>query len=302
MDNIDHFKNYMNKIKADTELKENTKNYVREALSDREQKTKRHIGSFLIKDFFSKKVLAPVCSVAACVLLSIAGYAYYTTPVNFVSLDINPSVELGVNALDKVVSAEGINDDGKSLVKRQKIAHMSVGDAINALVTEASEQNYISEDGSTIIAITVESENNRDVTNLQRVCEKGIQSALGSMNRDAVIYKGSAGLSIRAEAEDLDISPGKLKLIQYLQTLDPDVSVGQYRDSSISEIISEANKLLTEDGFPENTNGKPEGIAGEILEAAEQLKKARDESSEGTQDINHDKTKDDGLLKEDSDN
>lgn len=280
MDNFDQFKNYMNKIEADTELKENTKKYVREALSNRmNQRVRKDKRTIFTGSFFTKKILAAACSVAACAFLSVGGYAYYITPVNYVSLDINPSVELGVNGFDKVVSAKGINDEGKSLVKEQRVTHMSVEDAISALIVEAAGQNYINEDGTTVIAVTAESEKKRDASDLQRDCIKGIDSALGSMNINAIIYKGAANLDIRTEAENLNISPGKLKLIQYLQTLDPGATIDQYRNSSITEIIDDANELLMDRDAPDSQNEELNGIAGEIMEAAEQLQEAREDSS-----------------------
>ena len=279
MDNFDQFKNYMNKIEADTELKENTKKYVREALSNRmNQRVREDKRTIFTGSFFTKKILAAACSVAACAFLSISGYAYYITPVNYISLDINPSVELGVNGFDKVVSAKGINDEGKSLVKEQRVTHMSVEDAIRALIMEAAGQNYIHEDGSTVIAVTAEAEKKRDVEDLQQDCIKGINSALGSMNISAIIYKGSVNLDIRAEAENLNVSPGKLNLIQYLQTLDPGATVDQYRNTSITEIIEDANELLMDRGAPDSQNEELGGIAGEIIEAAEQLQGVREDS------------------------
>lgn len=280
MDNFGQFKNYMNKIEADTELKENTKKYVREALSNRmNQKVREDKRTIFTSSFFTKKILAAACSVAACAFLSISGYAYYITPVNYVSLDINPSVELGVNAFDKVVSAEGINDDGKRLIREQRVTHMSVENAVRALIVEAAGQNYINEDGTTVIAVTAESEKKRDASDLQRDCIKGIDSALGSMNINAIIYKGAVNLDIRTEAENLNISPGKLKLIQYLQTLDAGATIDQYRNSSITEIIDDANELLMDRDAPDSQNEELNGIAGEIMEAAEQLQEAREDSS-----------------------
>jgi hypothetical protein len=44
--------------------------------------------------------------------LAVGGYAFYNTPINYVSFDVNPSVELGLNFFDKVVSCEACNEEG----------------------------------------------------------------------------------------------------------------------------------------------------------------------------------------------
>mgnify|MGYP006964182038 CR=1 FL=1 len=55
-----------------------------------------------------------VLSVAACLLLLfLGGRQFYFIPTVKISIDINPSMELGVNRFDRIVSVEGYNDDGK---------------------------------------------------------------------------------------------------------------------------------------------------------------------------------------------
>ena len=54
-----------------------------------------------------------VLSVAACLLLLfLGGRQFYFIPTVKISIDINPSMELGVNSFDRIVSVEGYNDDG----------------------------------------------------------------------------------------------------------------------------------------------------------------------------------------------
>ena len=50
-----------------------------------------------------RKLAVGIAAAAACLVVAVTGYAYYETPVDYLSLDINPSVELGVNAFQRVV-------------------------------------------------------------------------------------------------------------------------------------------------------------------------------------------------------
>ena len=63
------------------------------------EKIKNILGSIIMK-----KNIALALLVGVILSLAGGGYAYAKTPVAYVSMDINPSVELGVNAFDKVVS------------------------------------------------------------------------------------------------------------------------------------------------------------------------------------------------------
>ena len=59
----------------------------------------------------------PVLIALALILAGFTGVYAYQKPVSFVSLDINPSMELGVNVFDVVVSAKAYNNDGKKFWK-----------------------------------------------------------------------------------------------------------------------------------------------------------------------------------------
>ena len=54
-------------------------------------------------------------ALAACLALAavgFGGYRWYAEPTAFVSLDVNPSIELEVNRFDTVVAARGVNETG----------------------------------------------------------------------------------------------------------------------------------------------------------------------------------------------
>jgi len=64
----------------------------------------------------SKKAIISIASAAAVVALgTVSAFAYFT-PVSYVSLDINPSIEYSVNMFDRVIDATGVNDDGTELL------------------------------------------------------------------------------------------------------------------------------------------------------------------------------------------
>ena len=49
--------------------------------------------------------------------VSIGGYSYIQTPVSYVSIDVNPSVELTLNRVDRVISATAFNGDGEAVLE-----------------------------------------------------------------------------------------------------------------------------------------------------------------------------------------
>lgn len=85
-------------IQADTQLKESTRQFL---YANRRKKARRKTGLILT---------------LACMVLSFTagmwGYSWFQTPVSYVSIDVNPSMELALNSLDRVVSAYSYNTQG----------------------------------------------------------------------------------------------------------------------------------------------------------------------------------------------
>lgn len=96
----DKIHNAFDNIKADNQLKESTKQVL---LVKRRKKTVQ-----------AKHVLFKKKFAIACLLLmfitGIKGYSWIQSPVSYISIDVNPSIELALNCFDRVVS------DRKSVV------------------------------------------------------------------------------------------------------------------------------------------------------------------------------------------
>ena len=92
----DRLKQAFDAVHAEEALKERTKAFVA-------QQTRGHARR--------RPALRPSLAAAfACLcLLFTGGYWLYFTPTATISIDINPSIELGVNRFNRVVSVEGYN-------------------------------------------------------------------------------------------------------------------------------------------------------------------------------------------------
>lgn len=239
---MEEFKNYLDKVKADQLLKDTTTAYVKNNYANQVlQNSNAEPGK---GDSGMKRLMGAIASVAACLMLLVGGYSYYNKPVNYVSLDINPSVELGVNALNRVVSAEGINGDGRALLEQNQVKNMSLESALQELVLGAAEQGFVAGDGSTVIALTALADNEDKGIQLRDQTRDRVQLLLQERDMEAVVYADCASLEIRNQAQQAGISPGKYRLIAWLQTLDPSITAEQYRNAKVTEIIAKGNELL----------------------------------------------------------
>ncbi|WP_243156108.1 hypothetical protein [Clostridium sp. C2-6-12] len=190
-----------------------------------------------------KKKIALSLSAAFVLSLAGGGYAYAKTPIAYVSVDINPSVELGVNAFDTVVSVEAYNEDGSNILADTNLLNVKVDEAVSTVVTNAINDGYIKEDGSSAIEITTSTDKTKVAAELDETLKDVVDKTLNNNNVEAEVETQNVALARRDEARKLGITPGKLNLIQKLQALDPAITVDEYKNSSVKDIQKKAKEI-----------------------------------------------------------
>jgi hypothetical protein len=249
------FKSALNHIKADKALVSKTKGYLRNTLAKEMNSRMTELPKWRMLDM--KKFA--IAAFMAFLLIG-GGFKAYATPLSYVSLDINPSVELGVNALGQVVTAEGYNEDGKAVLSGIKVTGKNVTEAVSAVVDSAAQKGFIENDG--IILITAETDNDRKAAKLKAKAEAGANEALTENGKSAEVTSVNVALVRRDLARDLDldITPGKLNLIQKLQAADnPTAEIDQYVDQYKEADVKDIMKAIKDIKKDEQTNNDKGG-------------------------------------------
>lgn len=146
----------------------------------------------------------------------------------FVDIDINPSVQLRLNSSDCVVGAEGINDDGASLLSSVPVDGLPYGQALRALTSSEALAPYV--DGDPFIALSVSSENQDQERALTNVSETYLASCP---------YRGSCnGFSQQFydEAHSHGMGCGRYAAAIRLSELDPSISVDDCSGMTMREL------------------------------------------------------------------
>lgn len=121
----------MEEIKASEELKRKTLNYVEE---------QRRMRLYRRKRFVPQVVLAAAC---LFFILTAGGYSIYKKPISYISIDVNPSVELGINRFGRVVSVEGYNEDGKNVLEGLSLENLPYLQAIERLLENETDSGFL---------------------------------------------------------------------------------------------------------------------------------------------------------------
>ena len=170
-------------------------------------------------------VLSTACAMLA--LVFIGGYWAYFTATSIVSIDINPSLELGVNRFDRVVSVEGYNEDGAALAQTLDLKYLSYSEALDRILTSDEVAGYLTDDAVMSIAVAGE--------NQQQCGEILAQTEHCTAGRQNVHC--SAGSSTELEqAHEHGLSLGKYQALLQLQSLDPEITAEDIQNMSMREI------------------------------------------------------------------
>lgn len=251
------FSDYLNKIKADDRLKESTRQYVVTALEGVQNVTTEESMSLKRGTVKRKRMAVAFSSLVACISIAVGGYYFYNMPMHYISVDINPSVEFGINILNRVVSQEAYNDDGSSVIASHRYTNMSLQNAMRTFIQEANMKGYISDDGNTAIVLTVESNQEKAAVELQTICSQEIEATLQLMHRSAVVYTARVNLELREQAQESGLSPGKYRLIRIMQSFDQEITFDEYKNTTISDILSETEELRLRYQIENQTNREP---------------------------------------------
>lgn len=277
-------KSALNQIHAEENLKDATQTFLGNNYGENHRRRNMNVKKG--DGFRMKKWVFAAC---ACILLcglSVGGYAYYQTPASYLSLDINPSVELGVNAFGKVVSATSYNADGSTILKGRNVTNRSVREAVQLLVQSAAQNGFINRDGSTVISLTAETNNPGTASSLEKNAGQGAQDAIQSSDATAVVYKTNVALDRRDAARKLGITPGKLNLIQKLQELDPTATVEEYKDAKVTDIMKKIIELKKSLGANGSQHSDLKGIENATAQVEKNQEKEQNRQAGQNQEQN----------------
>lgn len=200
-------------ILADPQLKESTKQFL---YTKRRRKARKKTGL----------ILALVC-MGLSFTAAIWGYTWFQTPVSYVSIDVNPSMELALNSLDRVVSAYPCNNEGAEILNGLSLKWKKYTDAIKTIMGSSAMNTYLTADPE--LVFTVASDKNRE-----DILETGAADTSRQMGH--VCHSVCTDIETAALAHDSGLSLGKYNAYLLLIQYDDTITVDQCRNMTMSEI------------------------------------------------------------------
>lgn len=167
-------------------------------------------------------VMAAICLL---LLLCVGGYIGYNKPVSYISMDVNPSIELAINRYGKVISAEAYNRDGQNILQHLSLKNRPYVQAIRTLLEDEISGGFLTEDATLVFTIISDSPD-------------AIREGLGTIDF-AYSYQVLTYISDREcmqEAHQHEMSFGKYRACLELTAYEQDLSIEDCHDMTMGEI------------------------------------------------------------------
>jgi hypothetical protein len=211
---------------------------------------------------------------AMFVVLLGVGASVYNTPYYYVSLDVNPGIQMEVNRFERVIGAEALNEDAVKIVKGLEAKNKRLEDAIADAVDLIAEEGYF-DDGEGAVMLAAIARNQEKAERLAGKLEGIANKQLEKKNKKAEVSSRVLGVEMVQLAKEAGITPGKYNIITNLLGEE----LGDNADESIKDLMArvKANKGLREN---QGSNGKGNSQPVEKDEMYNKNGKWRDDETE----------------------
>ncbi len=259
----------MDRVKADEDLLRRTEAVLAQRSAQMAARKARRFPVYAVR-----RLAFVATTLLLTVGLSFGGYAYWTTPVAWLDVDINPSVELSVNGLNRVIGATGVNEDGRTVLTDLRLAGRPVDRAVARLVEKAQAEGFVP-DGA-VVSLTTLADEDKQAPKVARAARKGTDEALAATDTEVEVVEDSVPVTLRdqALASGYEITPGKYNLIRKMMR-EAGVELDEVTDPK-AEIAEYIHEQFGADANPSNVS-----VAGIMLQTKQNRKGDADKSNNG---------------------
>lgn len=160
------------------------------------------------------KLVIPTISVF-CLILLIVGNYFLNTPYSYVSIDINPSIILTTNRLNRVIEIKSLNNDAKLLLKDLKIKNMEVNNANSLIIKKAIDLGFIAKNIDTnAILVTVYCHDTNKTKSLQQDINNHLHDCFNKNGVNSLIIDQTLTKEDINIANKYGVSQGKILFVK----------------------------------------------------------------------------------------
>ncbi len=188
-----------------------------------------------------KKKMAPVLALGMLtIILTIVLPFLFKSPMapisnTFVTIDINPSIEIEADPNSIIKNVRALNKDAVLLLSGEEKSIINKGliEGVLAIIKLASESDYLNDND--LLITTVNNNQDYEITLMNQIISE-LNNYLDEIDFKGQLSQVKVNKRLKKEAKELGISVGKLNHIQTIIDLNPQFTIDDLKDKSIKEL------------------------------------------------------------------
>ena len=157
-------------------------------------------------------------------------------PVAYLSVDINPSLELGVNKDGKVVQVKSFNQAGGALTGAAAVTNQGIYQAVQALIGQALKQGFLAQ-GKPNLIVAVYTDNAKFQFDKGKI-QAAVQQEVVSAGIAAELVVAGASMDMHRQATADQISQGKYLVLNGMKERGKEISLENMRQDGINQALT----------------------------------------------------------------
>ncbi|WP_347490815.1 anti-sigma factor domain-containing protein [Desulfoscipio sp. XC116] len=196
-----------------------------------------------------KSVYLAVASVMVVVLAWFVFNSTLPRAVAYVALDINPSLELGINSGGEIISARGVNDDGKELLKKVTVVNEPLAEGVQKIIAGCITYQYLNSGQENLVLATVtdvvpkksDKESTASINEVHDCVYNSINSSIDEAGVRAKLIVADTNLETMKKARDSGVTPGRYILQKEALKKGVQITDRELREEPIRELEVQKN-------------------------------------------------------------
>jgi hypothetical protein len=247
-------------------------------------------------DYFNRRIARVVAlSTIAIIFFTISSLPFFNNDevYAYMSIDINPSFEIGIDDQLTVISLEPLNEEAEKLIEKlPEWENKQFDDIVDAIVAASKSESYVYP-GKEIVITTVINDEDKDV---QTKLEEGINEIRTTYENEEMVVKTiESDTETREKALNQGISTGKYLKLQENANPAVDETIKDVKEPvEKQEQVEESSTVEKEKigSVPESGNGNSQSVKEKLItDTKEELKEAKNKLQENTQKNNNNEKK-----------
>ncbi|HOZ54287.1 MAG TPA: hypothetical protein PKY25_03060 [Bacilli bacterium] len=185
-----------------------------------------------------KKIVNIILIIVFLATIGYFGYNYYLSKdAYYLTISINPEIKLVINRKNIVTEALPVNEDADIILSDLKLVGLNIDLANEKIVEAAEDTGFIDEySAENTIIITAMSDNEQERKEFEERIMSKLERHFESKKIYPILIAKSLGDELKEEAEEYNISNGKMLLVEEAMALDSSLNKAELVEKSVQDI------------------------------------------------------------------